>query len=193
MDEYNPKKKNADSQVKEKSGDYSFIEERFEIINGIRYDFLSSPKFVHQKLLGNLHVAMNNACCLDGEIILAPLDVHLDENNIVQPDIIYIANENRHIIRDGFVFGAPDLVVEILSASTARKDKTVKKTAFEKFGVGEYWVFDPSYQTVDQFVLEGGRYDLIRTLVPNETLTSPRTPCLSIDLSRIFPAEPPDA
>jgi hypothetical protein len=189
MDEYKPKKKDANSKVKEQSGNYSFIEERYEIINGVRYDFLSSPKFVHQKLLGNLHIAMNNACCLDGEIILAPMDVHFDEENILQPDIIYVANENRHIIRDGFVFGVPDLVVEILSTSTARKDKTVKKAAFEKFGVGEYWVFDPSYQTVDQFVLQGGRYDLVRTLVPNDTLTSPRIPCHSIELYRIFPAE----
>lgn len=172
-------------KVKEQSGFYD-IPERYEIINGIRYDFLSSPKFVHQKMLANFHLGFHTACQPDGEIILAPMDVHFDEQNIAQPDLIYIANENRGIIRDGFVFGSPDLVLEILSESTGRKDKTVKKAMFERFGVKEYWLADPVYRTVDQFVLIDGTYQLLATLADEDRITSPTVPCLSVDLKRVF-------
>lgn len=181
-----PSKKSA--TIKEKQSRY-LIDERFEIIAGIRYDFLSSPKFVHQKLLTNFHIAFHSSCSLEGEIILAPLDVHFDEENIVQPDLVYISRENLGIIRDDYVFGAPDLVVEILSQSTGRKDKTVKKTLYERFGVKEYWMVDPVYRTVDQFLLEGSKYNLAATLSDQDEISSPVLPCLSIDLSSIFPAE----
>lgn len=176
------------TRAKEQPGFYD-IPERYEIINGVRYDFLSSPRFNHQKLLANFHVGFHTACHLDGEVILAPMDVHFDEENIVQPDLIYIANANRGIIRDGFVFGVPDLLVEILSGSTARKDKTVKKAMFERFGVKEYWLADPSYRTVDQFVLIDGTYHLTATLTDEDRIASPNIPCLSIDLKAVFPPE----
>ncbi|SHE14790.1 Uncharacterised protein [Chlamydia abortus] len=57
--------------------------ERYEIIGGIRYDFLSSPKYVHQKILTNFYLAFHGACKEEGEILLAPMDVHFDEDNIV--------------------------------------------------------------------------------------------------------------
>lgn len=174
--------------VKEQQGYYE-VNERFEIIGGVRYDFLSSPKFVHQKMLTNFHLAFHRACCNDGEIILAPMDVHFDEDNIVQPDVIYIARANLGIIRDGYVFGVPDLIVEILSNSTGRRDKTIKKTLYEQFGVKEYWLADPVYRTLDQFVLVERTYRLVATLTEEEEAVSATVPCLSVDLKDIFPAD----
>lgn len=183
-----PTEKEKAGQVKEQQGIYD-IPERFEIIGGIRYDFLSSPRYVHQKILTNLHLAFHGACVQDGEIILAPMDVHFDENNILQPDIIYIRKDNLHIIRDGWVFGVPDLVVEILSESTGRRDKTIKKETYEHFGVGEYWLADPVYRTVDQFVLMDGHYRLTGTWTEQDTIVSPTIPCLTVRLGNIFPPE----
>lgn len=174
--------------VKEQEGYYD-VPERYEIIGGVRYDFLASPKFVHQKILTNFYLAFHGACAREGEIMLAPLDVHFDEENIVQPDVIYIRNERLDIIRDGFIFGVPDLVVEILSESTGRRDKTIKKALYERFGVKEYWLADPVYRTVEQFVLRDGGYALAATLTEEDTLRSPTVPCLEIDLGTIFPPE----
>lgn len=115
------------------------------------------------------------------------LDVHLDDDNIFQPDLMYISRENRAIIRDGFVFGAPDLVVEILSGSTASRDKRVKKAVYEKHGVKEFWIADPLYQLIEQFVLLEGAYQLIATLAKEDRLLSQTVSCLSIDLADIFP------
>jgi Uma2 family endonuclease len=180
--------KKSQSAVKETQGFYD-VPERYEIINGVRYDFLASPKYVHQKTIANLHWAMNAACRQRGEILFAPLDVHFDDDNIAQPDVIFIADKNRSIIRDGYVFGAPDLLVEILSESTGRKDKTVKKDMYERFGVKEYWLADPNYRTVDQFVLENGKYVLHDTLTEEDVLVSPHFACMSIKLDSIFPPE----
>ena len=177
------------AKVKEQQDNYSLIDERYEIIGGERYDFLSSPKYAHHKILTNFHLAFHSACCQEGEVLLAPMDVHFDEDNIMQPDVIYISRERLDIIRDGFIFGVPDLLVEILSDSTGRRDKIIKKKQYEHFGVKEYWLADPQYRTVDQFVLREGRYELAATLSESDTLVSATVPCLTIDLSVIFPAD----
>ncbi|MFC5467949.1 Uma2 family endonuclease [Cohnella suwonensis] len=180
--------KKSSTKVKEQSANY-LIDERFEIIGGVRYDFLSSPLYVHQRVLGDLHFAFRHACSSDGEVLLAPLDVHFDADNIFQPDLIYVSRSNRDIIRDGYIYGAPDLVVEILSSSTGRRDKTIKKDGYEKFGVREYWLVDPVYRLVEQFVLEEGKYKQVATLTEDHELTSPTVPCLSVMLNEIFPPE----
>lgn len=177
-------------KVKEQQGIYDLISERYEIINGIRYDFLSSPKINHQHIVGELYGCFYTTCRERGVIILAPMDVHFDDgDNIAQPDLIFIANENRGIIRDGYVFGAPDLVVEVLSESTGRRDKTVKKDTYERFAVSEYWIVDPIYRTVDQLLLVDGKYRLVATLSEEDVLKSPQFECIHIELGHIFPEE----
>ncbi|MFC5407220.1 Uma2 family endonuclease [Cohnella soli] len=179
------KKDEKATKVKETHGTY-FIEERYEIIGGVRYDFLTSPKFVHQSVSGGLHIAFHSSCAQDGITLYAPMDVHFDKDNILQPDILYIRRENKEIIRDGYVYGVPDLIVEILSTSTARNDKTIKKATYERFGVPEYWLIEPSYKLVDQYVLVDGEYRLLKTWTEEEQLVSPTIPCLTIDLSAVF-------
>ena len=181
-------RREAGQKVKETPENY-LIDERYEMIEGVRYDFLSSPVYAHQQVLGELYTAFRNDCLAEGKVLFAPLDVHFDEDNIFQPDLIYISNANRGIMRDGYIYGAPDLVVEILSASTGRRDRTIKKSGYEKFGVREYWIVDLVYRLVEQFVLVDGKYAAVATLTEEQTLTSPTVPCLSLKLSEIFPPE----
>lgn len=179
------KKPGQRDSVKEPSGFYD-VPERFEIIEGVRYDFLASPKITHQVILTSLYNAIHTTCSPSGIIIVAPMDVHLDSDNIVQPDLIFILNENLHIIQDGWVKGVPDLLVEILSPSTGSRDKVRKKALYERFGVKEYWIVDPGYFTVDQLVLADGKYQLAATYGEEDTLTSPYFACMSINLIMIF-------
>ncbi len=176
--------------AKEQQQGYMEPIERYEIIGGVRYDFLASPKYEHQKILLNFSLAFHGACAREGEIMIAPLDVHFDEDNILQPDVIYIRNDRLSMIRDGYIYGVPDLVVEVLSRSTGRRDKTIKKATYERFGVKEYWLADPEYRVVDQYALDdGGKYAHAATLTEDDILRSPTVPCLEIDLGTIFPPE----
>ena len=92
-----------------------------------------------------------------GEVFYSPIDVYLDEENVFEPDLIYISNERLHILKDN-VCGAPDLVVEVLSPGTEFKDKRDKKAAYEKFGVKEYWIAHPVTKKVIGYRLEEARF-----------------------------------
>jgi Uma2 family endonuclease len=121
-------------------------------------------------------------------VVWAPTDVVLSPESVVQPDILFVSNERRGIIMEANVSGAPDLVVEILSPSTAERDRELKLTLYARYGVREYWIVDPEDETVEVMELgaEGAagvrRYDA-------GTVESVLFPRLSIALDDIFPAE----
>lgn len=135
---------------------------RAEVIFNILY-MSPSPLYDHQKLITTLMVRLgvfveaNNS----GELFVAPYDVYLEEYiSAVQPDIFFISRRNNGLIKeDGYVHGAPDLVIEILSKNETR-DKTLKKDLYEKAGVKEYFIVDPKSKLVEAFVLKGKKYQL---------------------------------
>ena len=92
--------------MKEKPGN-PYIEERFEIIEGIRYEMQPSPTFNHQWLVTQILSSIDRTCSSTGTVIVATMDVYFDEDNIFQPDVIYIANDNSSIIRRHRIEGAP--------------------------------------------------------------------------------------
>lgn len=172
-------------QVKEQSEVYDEFD-RFELIEGIRYDFKPSPTFNHQLLANQINLSISQTCAMKGIIVTAPMDVYLDAENVVQPDIIYISNENTQIVTPRRIEGAPDLVVEILSPSTGTRDKIRKKSLYARYGIKEYWIVDPVHTTVDQFVLVDEHYLLHATYGEQDTVTSPELSCISVDLLPIF-------
>ncbi|MDF2668006.1 MAG: hypothetical protein K0R67_312 [Paenibacillus sp.] len=186
--------RNSSSRIKEQQESYggnnneSYIEERYEIIEGIRYDMKPSPILGHQLLVTGLWNGLNQTCQMDGIVVVAPMDVHLDEENVVQPDVIFISNENSSIIVNQRIHGAPNLLVEILSKSSGTHDKIRKKELYAKFAVPEYWIVDPLHHLIDQFLLVNKEYHLHRTYGEADTLTTDTIPCISIDLARLFGA-----
>jgi len=181
----NKDKKKKRDQIKEQTGFYDSYE-RYEIIGGIRYDFLSSPRVVHQVISAGIEQLLREGCQPDGVILDAPMDIYLDVDNIVQPDIIYIQNENLHIIIDQKIKGAPDLLVEILSPSTGSRDKVMKKELYEKFRIKEYWIVDPIHFLIDQFVLNGDKFVLHEVYSHGDTVNSPLFSCITIDMDKLY-------
>jgi len=119
-----------------------------------------SPTDNHQKVLNRINFLIfkfleDNPF---GELRIAPYDVHLDDENVFQPDILFIRNDQLSNIRkDGF-HGAPDLIIELLSPSTSHYDLGQKKAGYERHGVQEYWIVDPDTKNVNGYFLEEGRY-----------------------------------
>lgn len=113
------------------------------------------------------------------------VDVVLSEINVLQPDILFISQDRLSILEEDCIWGAPDLVVEVLSPSTSHLDRGVKKELYARFGVREYWIVDPGARSAEVLSLTPG-YQTTGTFVSPSRLLSPLLPGLSIDLELIF-------
>lgn len=171
--------------------DYVFFddEKRCEIIEG---EIFMSPSASasHQEISRDLEFLMwlfvkaKNS----GKVFNAPFDVILDENNVVQPDLLFISNKNLNLISERGVFGSPDLVVEIVSPSSGYRDKVTKKKLYEKFGVAEFLVVEPQNKSVEVFCLEGKTYELFSSAKENGEVKSKVIDGFSVTISEIFVA-----
>ena len=119
-----------------------------------------APLIRHQKILrdifGSLFIFLSKNPL--GELLAAPVDVYLDEENVFQPDITFIRKENSDIIREDGIYGAPDIIIEILSPSTAHYDLNEKKQVYKQAGVQEYQVVDPENKETKGFFLKSGKF-----------------------------------
>jgi Uma2 family endonuclease len=131
---------------------------RHEIIDGQHF-VNPSPGTQHQHVSKRLQYQLYTKIELAGLGVLfdAPMDVQLSEFDIVQADIVIVLNENVRKITPTKIKVAPHLVVEILSPSTAGIDRNIKKDLYERSGVNEYWIVDPSEQQVAQWILRDGK------------------------------------
>jgi len=147
---------------------------RYEVIEGELIEMTAAPSFKHQTVSTNLfkkidrYVEENDM----GLVRYAPLDIKLNEINTLQPDLIYLSYENFHLIDDRGVFGAPDLVVEILSPSNPNHDKVLKYQIYEKFKVQEYWIVDPKNSSIKIYVLENNKFVLFSDTTKSEIMKS---------------------
>jgi Uma2 family endonuclease len=108
----------------------------------------------HQRSVGNLYRVIYTVKP-NGEVFFAPVSVYLDEQNIPEPDVVWLAEGGACSVREKYLEGPPALIVEVLSPWTARYDKTVKFLLYERFGVGEYWIADPKKAQIEVWRLEG--------------------------------------
>lgn len=133
-----------------------------EVIDNILY-MSPAPKYTHQRLILLLAKKLSNhvdAANL-GEVFIAPVDVYLELlTSVVQPDLLFISNANKGILNDdGYIYGAPDLVIEVLS-SDKKRDLVLKKHLYERAGVKEYFVVDPETRRIHFFTLENQVFKL---------------------------------
>jgi Uma2 family endonuclease len=122
----------------------------------------------------------------NGELFFAPIDVYLDEINIVQPDILWVAADGQCQITDKRLVGAPNLVVEIFSPGTSRRDRREKYALYERFGVREYWMIDPEEQFIEVYSLHAGQFARQGVYTPDQTFESQVLGGKTVDVSRIF-------
>ena len=133
-----------------------------EVIDNILY-MSPAPKYTHQRLLLLLAKKLSNHVDTAslGEVFIAPVDVYFESlKSAVQPDLLFISNANKSILHDdGYIYGAPDLVIEVLS-SDRKRDLVFKKNLYERAEVKEYFVVDPVTRSINFFILENQAYIL---------------------------------
>ena len=162
-------------------------DERYELLDGMLV-MEPAPLTTHQYVLGNLHHAVRSF--LDehnlGEVYISPTDVVLSDTNVMQPDLLFVSAERAHIVTRENIQGAPELVVEVLSPSTAERDKTLKLDLYARHGVKEYWLVDPNAKTVMVLLLGEHGFETVGTYGEGQTLTSPTLAGFSLNLAGQF-------
>jgi Uma2 family endonuclease len=170
------------------------LEEIVELIKGKLYIMSPAPASYHQKISGKIFGEMytyfkNHPC----NLFSAPFDVRLikekKENNniytVVQPDICVICDDEK--IDEKGCIGSPDLIVEIVSPSSIKKDYAEKYDLYQENGVKEYWIINPDAFTLHQYFLnEKNVYEEKEIFIKKGTLTSFVFPELTIDIPTIF-------
>ena len=121
-----------------------------------------------------------------GEVFFAPCDVIFSDFNVLQPDIIFISNSNLQILTELNIKGAPDLLVDIISPSSADTDRIFKKRIYERFGVKEYWIVDPKDEIIEIWLLKNSKYELFVKAEKKRKIQSALLNGLEIDSNDIF-------
>lgn len=144
-----------------------------QIIGGELY-MTPAPTPYHQQISLNLAFIINSYVKQQkaGSVYTAPIDVVLSMTDVVQPDLVFVAKERLNIITKRNIVDAPDLVVEILSESSETIDRQKKMALYEKHGVKEYWIVDPSGKAIEQYVLKENSFQLEATISGNQILTA---------------------
>jgi Uma2 family endonuclease len=159
---------------------------RHEIIEG-DHVVTPSPTSRHQRVLSHLLSILDSHVRAQklGTVIVAPIDVLLAETSVVQPDLPFIRKEREWIITEANIQGHPDLVVEVLSVSTAAIDRGSKMRLYAKYGVPHYWILDSKTLSLETYEIAGGEYRLISQFTEQEAAESSLFPGLMIPLAEL--------
>lgn len=160
---------------------------RYEIHDG-ELSVTPAPSPRHQDAganLGDVLRAHVKAHAL-GKVYYAPIDVILADTTIVQPDLVHVAAARLGSITSRGIEGPPDLVVEVLSPSTAATDRHTKRQLYERFGVPHYWMVDPDSGVIAAYTLGEHGYTLAAQASGAEQFSAPPFPDLSIPVASIF-------
>lgn len=160
---------------------------RYEIVNGVLL-MAPSPNGPHQDTVGEifLHLRTHVKPAGLGLVRLAPFDVELSPKDVFQPDVFVVLNAHLDRVLGKKVVGAPDLVVEVASHSTAAFDRLTKYDTYARAGVPEYWIVNPDRRTVEVLVLEGGQYLSLGIFGGQQMVPSRILPGLSVRVEQFF-------
>ncbi len=160
---------------------------RYEIHGG-ELVVVPSPRVRHQVVVGaTFRILDTYARGNGGTALVAPLDIVFDEFDVVQPDVLFFRAERVHLLQpDAVTRSAPDIVVEVLSPSTASVDRGRKRRTFARYGVPEYWIVDPLARQIDVHVLDGGDYRVTQVASGEATVRSAVLPDLTFEAARVF-------
>mgnify|MGYP001945688081 CR=1 FL=1 len=168
--------------------DYASFDDnnRYELVQGKLELMSPSPSTIHQLVNAGLFKMLHENCTSDYYIFYAPIDVILSPYDVRQPDIVLVHRNRTDILSKRGIEGTPDLVIEIISPSSLKRDKVDKIKTYAQFYIPEYWIVDPNSETLEQYVLKDERFEIVNIFQNDETVTSPNINCVSFKVNEIF-------
>lgn len=161
--------------------------ERYELIDG-ELILLPTPNTAHQTVRGNLGTIMY-MYAKDGEhgrVFFVPFDIVFSDSDVVQPDMLFVSKPRDRIITRDNVQGAPELLVEITSSFSVKRDWNDKRYLYSRHGVIEYWIVDPVHKMVSVMLLRDGVLELAGTYVEGDTVVATALEGFSVGVGEIF-------
>jgi Uma2 family endonuclease len=172
--------------------DYASFDDgnRYELVDGHLEIMSPGPNSIHQCISFEIQKRITQTCEKDAIILYAPIDVILSAREVRQPDLIILLRTHLRLLSKRGIEGAPDIVVEILSPSTAKRDKMSKMTTYAKHGIPEYWIVDPSNGYLELYQLEKDRYTLANIFAEKDSVSSRILHCVSFTMQEIMDSLP---
>lgn len=162
-------------------------DKRYEVLEGELIE-MPAPDRKHQEVC--LELALKFASFFKkentGKIYLAPFDVVLSEHTVLQPDLVVVLKDNLHMVEERGVFGAPNLVVEVVSPSTFKRDVEDKRRLYAKRGVKEYWLVFPEEKVIEVLTFEGQEYEVFSHAYEKGKVCSKLLEGFCMELEEVF-------
>jgi Uma2 family endonuclease len=161
---------------------------RYQLVEGELIRMAPAPNLYHQDIAGKFYNLISNFLAKKphGRVFIAPCDVYLSNHNVVQPDVLFVAKANFGRLEEDGVHGGPDLVIEVVSPSTAQLDKKAKRRVYAQAGVKEMWLVDPLLSQIQRYDFARDAAKPVQLIEENETFATPLLPGLEFSAAEIF-------
>ncbi|MEN9444859.1 MAG: hypothetical protein RIS47_1749, partial [Bacteroidota bacterium] len=159
----------------------------YQLING-KFVQTMGASIQHQRVSSKLHTFLNIFVMEHnlGDVLHSPTDIVLGENNIFQPDILYISVARQSQMQQNRIVGAPEFVVEILSKGTEERDRNIKMTQYGAYDVVEYWIVNPNEAFIEVYYNESKNLQLVQTAKPGDIIRSKAIVGFELEVARVF-------
>lgn len=172
--------------------DYSSFDDghRYELVEGKLELMSPGSSTLHQAI--SFEIQKRIALTCDNEVLIfnAPIDVILSQQEVRQPDLVILRKTQMHLLSKRGIEGAPDVVVEILSPSTAKRDKLSKMLSYARHGIPEYWIVEPQGGVLELFTLNNDKYVLTNVFAESDPVISNILPCISFSMKQVLDSIP---
>ncbi|ENH95645.1 hypothetical protein J416_14977 [Gracilibacillus halophilus YIM-C55.5] len=187
----NDKSRKKGDMVKESDltyHDYAAIEDgnRYELVRGQLELMSPAPTVTHQMVSFEIQKMISQSCASSYFILYAPIDLILSNKEVRQPDIVLIDRKRMDILSKRGIEGTPNMVMEILSPSTLKRDKMDKLETYAYYGIPEYWIVEPEIGFVEVYTLQNEIYHIHNVFQGKEVVHSPLIPCISFTMEKVM-------
>lgn len=162
-------------------------DKRYEIIGGELLE-MPAPSIIHQRVVKKLLRKLDEFVEAKGvgEVFVSPVDVVLSEILILQPDIVFISEEKKDFLKEKSIICPPDLVVEVVSPSTFKRDVEDKRKLYAQHGIKEYWLVFPEEKVIEVLNLQGKEYEVYSYAYDKGKVCSKILEGFCVDLEEVF-------
>lgn len=161
---------------------------RYELAGGVLELMSPAPSSKHQAVVLELVSLVRQTCKSEYIIFIAPIDLILADTEVRQPDLVMVSRDRMAIITRRGIEGVPDLVAEVLSPRSIKRDRESKLRVYAQYGIPEYWIVDHAHETLEQYLLSGESYGIPHVYERDETVSSDRLRCVCFTMGQIMTA-----